>query len=64
MIGPDDKDFRAEGIQVCNLSIEKFVLLGSIYIKQLMKLVFVTLSGEIIKLEQPELKPCLFWPKK
>lgn len=29
-----------------------------------MKLISVTLSGEIIKLEQPELQLCLFWPKK
>lgn len=45
-------------------SIEKMVLLGTICIKQLIKLIFVTLSGEIIKLEQPKLKLCLFWPKK
>lgn len=29
-----------------------------------MKLIFVTLSGAIIKLEQPELTLCLFWPER
>lgn len=64
MIGRGDREFRVEGIQVYNFSIEKLVLLGIIYIKQLIKLIFVTLSREIIKLEHPELKLCLFWPKK
>lgn len=63
MIGRVDKEFRVEGIQFFNFSIEKLVLLGTIYIKQLMKLIFVTASGEITKLEQPEFKLCLYWPK-
>lgn len=56
MIGRCDKKFRVEGIQVYNFSTEKFVLLGTVCIKQLMYLIFLTLSGEIISLEQPELK--------
>lgn len=51
MIGRGDKELRIEGIQVCNLSTKKLVLLGTICIKQLMNLIFLTHSGEIIKLE-------------
>lgn len=63
MIGRGDKEFRVEGIQVCNFSTEKLVLLGTVCIKQLMNLIFLTCNAEIIKLEQPELKWCLFWTK-
>lgn len=55
MIGRGDKEFRVEGIQVCNFSMEKLVLLGSICIKWLKKLIFVTLGEETVKLERPEL---------
>lgn len=27
-------------------------------------MIFMTLNGEIIRFEQPELKLCLFWPRK
>lgn len=40
------------------------MLLGTICIKHLMYLIFLTLSGEIIKLEQPKLKWCLFGTNK
>lgn len=48
MIGRGDKEFRVEGIQVCSFSTEKLVLLGTVCIKQLMNLIFLTRNGEII----------------
>lgn len=63
MIGRGDKEFWVEGIQCKKIDVTGNYLYSRVY-KSYPIMIFMTRNREIIRFEQPELKLCLFWPRK